>query len=139
MAESQPARDPRSRPNRHALVARSLRDQCAIEGDHRGGSKIAGSELFDEIAELIFIRWRNQWLAGNPRLSSDRDMIMARSPRDHGVLAAKSRPRSRRDQGHDSQNQSHVQSAPTTASIGHDLWAKFPFKSMYFSSYFLNF
>ena len=79
IAESHPAGDPRSTLDRHAIVA-----------DRRGGINIARSELKCKIAEEIFIRSQNQQRAKSPQSRSDRDVIVARSPRDRGQDQARS-------------------------------------------------
>ena len=122
-------RTPRSRSDRTAIVARSNCDR--------------GSFIMKSMPCYTAHDSNGMWQEKIPRSRPDRRLILTTIKCDRGFFwsqieaefiagwKAQRRPRESLPRP--------LQSAPTTASIGHDLRAKFPFKSMYFPSYFLNF
>ena len=125
-------RTPRSRPDRTAIVARSNRN--------REEFVVESSPVEPMVIE--------EGLA--PRSTPDHDPIATRSWRDRGGNRGKSEAKLKlkssrfvadlkpRPMPKESPSRC-LKTAPTNASIGHDLRANFSFKNSYSSSFVLNF
>ena len=123
---------PRSRRDRDPIIARSGLWSSAITAPSIVESRL---HLF-QIHQTAWIEdWPRSWLTIAARSWPDRPTIGANSPPNRGWITVELEPRS---MPKDPPPRRH-QTAPTTASVAHDLRANFPLKNPCISPLFFNF